>query len=131
MRHIILAVPVLFLALNQTPDLTGEWALEFTTPRGPASYTMYLTQEGPRLRGHLSSEYGEREVRGSVNGDDVKVSWSEMENGKELDITLTGKIKGDAITGTVRLGTVGEGPFRADRTGAEERGMLAQEFSHE
>ena len=117
MRHIILAVPVLFLALNQTPDLTGEWALEFSTPRGPSSYTMYLNQEGPRLTGHLSSEYGEREVRGSVNGDDFKVSWTDVDGGKQIDITLTGKIKGDAITGTVRLGNAGEGPFRAERTG--------------
>ena len=98
-------------------NLTGEWALEFSTPRGPASYTMYLTQEGPRLTGHLSSEYGERDLRGSVNGDDFKVSWTDVDAGKPIDVTLTGKIKGDAITGTARLGSAGEGPFRAERTG--------------
>jgi hypothetical protein len=105
------------LSVSQQANLTGEWALELTTPRGPAAYTMYLTQEGPRLTGHLSSEYGERDLRGSVNGDDFKVSWSDVDGGKTIDITLTGKIKGDSISGTVRLGTAGEGPFRAERTG--------------
>src|SRR6266511_4557195 len=96
-------------------SLTGEWAMSFTTPRGGRSeYTLYLTQEGPRLTGHLTSEYGETPVKGSVNGDEVKLAWSIMENGKPLDISVTAKAKGGSITGTIRLGTVGEGPF-ADR----------------
>jgi hypothetical protein len=106
------------LAVSADTNLTGEWALQFTTPRGPTQYTLYLTQEGPRLTGHLSSEFGEQPVRGSVNGDEVKISWSEMEGGKPLEITLTGTAKGETITGMARLGTVGEGPFRADRTGS-------------
>src|SRR5438876_8359651 len=99
--------------------LTGEWAMEFTTPRGGrAEYTLYLTQEGPRLTGHLTSEYGETPVKGSVNGEDVKLAWSVMEGGKALDISVTAKAKGDSITGTIRLGTIGEGPFAAERTGS-------------
>src|SRR5437763_15445634 len=92
--------------------LTGEWAMSFTTPRGDrGEYTLYLTQEGPRLTGHLTSEYGETPVKGSVNGDDVKLAWSVMENGKPLDISVTAKVKGESMTGTIRLGTVGEGTF--------------------
>lgn len=106
------------VALALQPTLTGEWELQLTTPRGPLEYTLYLTQEGPRLSGHLSSQFGEQQVKGTINGEDVKLSWSEVDSGKTLDITLTGTVKGDTITGTARLGTVGEGPFRADRTGS-------------
>lgn len=105
------------LAAVQT-DLTGEWALQLTTPRGPVSYTLYLTQEGPRLSGHISSEFGEPAVKGTVNGDQVRLTWSDVDGGKSIEITLTGTAKGDTISGTARLGTVGEGPFRADRTGS-------------
>ena len=115
MIALLLAWLSLSTASAQT-NLTGEWALTFTAPRGPVQYTLYLTHEGPRLNGHITSEYGELQVRGTVNGDQVKISWSEVENGKTLDITLTGTVKGDAITGTARLGTAGEGPFRAERT---------------
>jgi hypothetical protein len=98
--------------------LTGEWAMSFTTPRGGRSeYTLYMTQEGPRLTGHLTSEYGETPVKGSVNGDEVKLAWSIMENGKPLDISVIATVKGDSLNGTIKLGTVGEGVFTAERTG--------------
>src|SRR4051812_2905486 len=117
-RRVLLATCLLCLGapLLAQASLTGEWAIAFTTPRGHAEYTMYLTQEGPRLTGHLTSEYGETPVKGSVNGDEVKLAWSIREGGKPLDITVSGTSKGDAINGTVRLGTVGEGPFTAERT---------------
>ena len=105
-------------AVGAQATLTGEWAMEFTTPRGGRSeYTLYMTQEGPRLTGHLTSEYGETPVKGSVNGDEVKLAWSIIENGKPLDISVTATVKGDAIRGTIKLGTVGEGVFSAERTG--------------
>jgi hypothetical protein len=114
----VLAPLVLVFTAPQA-SLTGEWALEFTTPRGHAEYVMYLTHEGPRLNGHLTSEYGEVMLKGTVNGDEVKIAWEESEGGKTMMISLTGTVKGDAITGTAKLGSVGEGPFRAERTGEE------------
>ena len=109
----------LAVAASAQATLTGEWAMSFTTPRGRSEYTLYLTQEGPRLTGHLTSEYGETPVKGTVNGEDVKLAWSIMENGKQLDISVTATAKGDAINGTIKLGTVGEGPFAAERTGSQ------------
>jgi hypothetical protein len=107
-------------AVAAQASLTGEWAMSFTTPRGGRSeYTLYMTQEGPRLTGHLTSEYGETPVKGSVNGDEVKLAWSIIENGKPMDISVTATAKGDAINGTIKLGTVGEGVFSAERTGGQ------------
>ena len=107
-------------AVAAEANLTGEWAMAFTTPRGGRSeYTLYMTQEGPRLTGHLTSEYGETPVKGSVNGDEVKLAWSIMENGKPLDISVTATAKGDTIDGTIKLGAVGEGVFTAERTGSQ------------
>ena len=108
---------VLAAGVAAQATLTGEWAMSFTTPRGGRSeYTLYMTQEGPRLTGHLTSEYGETPVKGSVNGDEVKLAWSIMENGKPLDISVTATVKGDSLNGTIKLGTVGEGVFTAERT---------------
>ena len=92
--------------------------MEFTTPRGHAEYTLYLTQEGPRLTGHLTSEYGETPVKGTIDGDAVKLAWSISEGGKSLDLTVTATAKADSMSGTIRLGSVGEGPFTAERTGS-------------
>ena len=113
---VISAVLFTTLPAAQT-NLTGEWAMEFTTPRGHAEYTLYLTQEGPRLTGHLTSEYGETPVKGTIDGDAVKLAWSISEGGKSLDLTVTATAKADSMSGTIRLGSVGEGPFTAERTG--------------
>jgi hypothetical protein len=118
--RVALFASVLAVSAAAQASLTGEWAMSFTTPRGGRSeYTLYLTQEGPRLTGHLTSEYGETPVKGTVNGDEVKLAWSIMENGKPLDISVTATAKGDAINGTIKLGTVGEGAFAAERTGSQ------------
>jgi hypothetical protein len=47
----------------------------------------------------------------------VKVVWSVPEDGKMLEITMTGKLDGNVINGTAKLGDVGEGPLTARRTG--------------
>ena len=94
----------------------GEWQMSFVSPNGPQELTMYLTQEGPRLSGHISSEFGEYIVRGSLDGDDIKFSWSVYEQGKEVLFAVTGKLDGESITGSIKLGNVGTGPFRAERT---------------
>lgn len=96
--------------------VTGEWALEVTTPNGHVEYTLYLNQEGPRVTGHLTSEYGETQVRVTLNGDAITLSWSQAEGGKTIDIALSGTVKGDSMSGTAKLGTVGQGPFQAERT---------------
>jgi hypothetical protein len=97
-------------------DVTGEWDAMYQTPLGPQELKIYLTQEGPRINGHTTSEFGEFQVRGSINGDEVKLSWTEVDAGKTLQISVTGKIDGDKITGTAKLGDRGEGPFRAERS---------------
>jgi hypothetical protein len=97
-------------------DVTGEWEAMYQTPLGPQELKIYLTQEGPRISGHTTSEFGEFQIRGSISGDEVKLSWTEVDAGKTLQISVTGKVQGDAITGTAKLGDRGEGPFRAERT---------------
>jgi len=88
------------------------------SPLGPQELKIYLTQEGPRITGHTTSEFGEFQVRGSITGDDVKFSWTEVDGGKNIQIVVTGKIDGETITGRAQIGDRGEGAFKAERTGS-------------
>jgi len=114
----VLAVALLVVAPAAAQStLTGEWAIAFVSPNGGQDdYTLYLTQEGPRLSGHLTSQYGETPVKGTVNGDDVKLTWTTVENRKPIELSVTAKVKGESMTGTIRIGDVGQGPFSAERT---------------
>jgi hypothetical protein len=103
-------------AFAQT-DIGGEWAISFTTPQGPQEFTMYVVQEGPRLSGRLSNEYGEFPLKGTLDGSNFTITWSLPDGGRVLEITFAGKVEGDSMTGTAKLGTRGTGQLSGTRTG--------------
>jgi hypothetical protein len=112
---------LVFLLVSAAPlfaqaDVAGEWAVTFQTPGGPEEFTMFVAQNGARLTGRLTSDVGEFPLTGTVDGNHVKIVWSLPERGKLLEITFTGTIDGDSITGTAKLGDLGQGPMSAERT---------------
>ena len=113
----LIAAVVLFapLAFAQT-DVQGEWEISFETPVGPAEFTMYIMQTGPRLSGRLTSDRGEFPLRGTVDGSDVKITWSLPDGDKIVDVTFTVKVDGDSMKGIARLEKIGEGPLSGQRT---------------
>ena len=99
------------------PSAAGLWRVEFVTPLGQVGVNMTINQSGTRLTGQVTDEYGEWAIDGRISGDQVTVAWSVPEDGKMLEITMKGKLEGNVITGTAKLGDVGEGPLSARRTG--------------
>jgi hypothetical protein len=126
MRYILAAVVGLVVvsgsqpALAQQPPSTvsGTWRVDFVTPLGQNWIIMTINQSGTKLTGHATDEFGEYEIAGRVVDDQVTVVWSVAEDGKMLEITMKGKLESPTvITGTAKLGDVGEGPLSARRTG--------------
>src|SRR5215468_783977 len=114
---IAFALTLLLTPALAQADMSGEWAIEFNSPQGPQEFTMYVQQQGPRLSGRLTSEYGEFPLRGSIDGNAFTITWSMPDGGRELDITFTGKVEGDNMTGTAKLGNRGTGQLSGTRTG--------------
>lgn len=102
-------------ALAQT-DVTGEWDASYNTPLGPQELKIYLTQEGPRITGHTTSEFGESQVRGAINGQDLTFTFSSTDGGKAVEIRVTAKVDGERMRGTAKIGDRAEGAFTAERT---------------
>lgn len=95
----------------------GQWRVEFATPLGQRGVNMTIEQAGEKLTGHVVDEYGEYELKGRFAGKRIIVVWSVPENGTMLEITMRGTLDGNVITGTAKLGDVGEGALSARRTG--------------
>ena len=105
-------------AQQQQRSVAGTWRVDFVTPLGQNWIIMTINQSGTRLTGHATDEFGEYEISGRVVDDQVTVVWSVAEDGKMLEITMKGKLEtATLITGTAKLGDVGEGPLSARRTG--------------
>jgi hypothetical protein len=108
------AIPATMLAQQ---NAAGLWRVEFVTPQGQVGVNMTINQSGTKLTGRVTDEYGEWPIEGRLTGGEVTVVWSVPEDGKMMEITMKGKLEGNLITGTARLGDVGEGPLSARRTG--------------
>jgi phosphate-selective porin len=98
-----------------TPD--GVWRVQFATPHGQRVVTMTMNVSGRTITGHVTDEYGEYPVDGRFAEGEVTASWSVPEQGKLLEITMKGRLEGDVINGTAKLGDAGEGALVARRTG--------------
>jgi hypothetical protein len=115
---------VALLALSAIPgtllaqqSAAGLWRVEFVTPQGQVGVNMTINQSGTKLTGRVTDEYGEWPIEGKLTEGQVTVVWSVPEDGKMMEITMKGKLEGNLITGTAKLGDVGEGPLSARRTG--------------
>jgi len=110
---LLLAVPV----LAQQKSVEGIWRVEFVSPQGQVALNMTINQTGSKLTGRVTDEYGEWPIDGRITDSEVTVVWTVPEDGKLLDITMKGTLKDNVITGTAKLGDIGEGPLTARRTG--------------
>jgi hypothetical protein len=110
-------VLMLFLAATMAApaDVAGNWRVEFVVPSGEMAVNMTINQNGTKLNGRVVNEDGEFPLEGSINGDQVTVTWIVPEQGAQMPITMKGTVEGEYITGTARLGNVGEGSLSARR----------------
>ncbi len=97
------------------PSAAGEWKVNFVVPTGTRFVNMFINQEKTRLTGTVVSEDGEFPLSGRIEGDQVTVAWEVPEDGKMMEIVMKGKLTGNVISGTAKLGNVGEGSLTARR----------------
>src|SRR5206468_12121739 len=100
----VLACLLAAVSLAAQTDVTGEWEASYATPLGPQELKIYLTQEGPRISGHTTSEYGESQVRGTIDGQEIQFSFSSTDGGRAIDIRVTAKVEGERMRGTAKIG---------------------------
>jgi len=116
---------VLFVALLTAPafaqaNLTGDWDVTIQSPQGANTVKVTLKQDGDKVSGLFKSPMGELPFTGgTLTGDDLKFAFTVPVQGQPLEITLTGKVAGDTISGKAEFGGFGEGDWTAKRAAAE------------
>lgn len=102
------------LAIAQA-DLTGSWDVTIDSPQGPAAVEATLKQEGENVTGQIISPLGNVELKGTMVKDTLTVNYSIPLQGQTLDLTMTGKLDGDTMKGSVVIVGLGEVPWTAKR----------------
>jgi opacity protein-like surface antigen len=109
MRHHIaltLAAALLLLATAAfAADITGKWTSSFDTQVGVQNYTYTLKVAGTALTGTAESQFGKTEIQeGTVKGDEVSFIENLNYEGNALRVEYKGKISGDEIKFTRKVG---------------------------
>jgi enterochelin esterase-like enzyme len=104
-------------------DVTGTWKAEFETQRGLQKYTFTLKQDGATVTGKASVETADQKrdaefKDGKVDGDTVTFVEPLKIQDNEINITYTGKISGNEIKFTRKVGDFGSSEATAKRDGA-------------
>ncbi len=98
----------------QEIDVTGTWELKVESPRGTASPTMSLKQQGRKLSGTYKGRL-EGKVDGSVNEDHISFSVTLQFSDRKIVIEYTGSVDRNAMKGTVRFGDGSSGTWSGRR----------------
>ena len=114
------ALPARAADATAKADATGKWKAEFDTQVGVQKYTFDLKAEGEKLTGKASFERmdakGEADLQdGKVKADDISFVETLDFQGNKVPITYTGKVAGDEIKFTRKVGDFATEEFVAKR----------------
>jgi hypothetical protein len=93
----------------------GNWTIILSTPMGEKTGTAVFKTEGAVLTGTMTNEFGDTSVEsGEVDGDHL--FWkTKMTVPMPMTLEFDIDVAGDALTGTVKFGPLGEAPVRGSR----------------
>lgn len=112
-----LLMTVTTVALAQTSPAAGEWDVALNTPGGVRNFTVALKVDGEKLTGEIKQN--KTPLTGTAKGNDVQFTYTVKYMDNDLAITMTGKVTGDTMKGTVSFGGFAEDEWSAKRaTGA-------------
>src|SRR5882724_4145591 len=107
---------------SSAPTLQGDWEITIAAPTGPLPVTGVINQNGQTFSGTLKTTFGPAEIKsGKLDGNDFSLSLSVAGEGRPFPATLTGKLDGDKLKGTV---TSPQGTF--DVTGERKASAAAK-----
>jgi len=103
---LVLAVCVVGMALSAfAAGVAGQWTATFSTQMGDQHYTYTFKVDGEKLTGTAKNDMGSTEIaNGTIKGDDISFVENLDFNGNQIAITYTGKISGDEIKFTRKVG---------------------------
>jgi enterochelin esterase-like enzyme len=126
-RITLLALALCSFSALAAADVTGTWKAEFETQRGLQKYTFTLQQDGASVAGKATvereGEKREAELKeGKVEGDTITLVEPLKIQDNEVAISYTGKISGNEIKFTRKVGDFGS----SEATAKREAGNPAQ-----
>ena len=103
---LVIAFCAVSMALSAwAADVAGQWTATFNTQIGEQHYTYTFKVDGEKLTGTAKNDMGSTEIaNGTIKDDDISFVENIDFNGNQIAITYTGKVAGDEIKFTRKVG---------------------------
>jgi hypothetical protein len=98
--------------------IEGDWDFVIHSPQGTHNVRASFTRDGDKLKGFFTGPSGQLQLAGTMQGSDLKFSFTIKYEGNDLLITMGGKLDGDAIKGDADFGGMAQGDWSAKRAAA-------------
>lgn len=113
------AQPPISSPASPAGDLTGQWTLRVQYAASASTHTLHLTQKGNDLGGFHQGDFMTREITGTIDGADVRIrSAFGEQHGDAINLTFTGKLAGDQMSGSLDMGEYLGATWTASRRAA-------------
>ncbi len=107
---------LLAVALSaQEVNVTGDWEMTITSPRGERTRDIHFEQEGEKLTVTMQGRDGEVTAEGTVKGNEIEWTITRSTPRGEVTMTYTGTIEGDTMSGEVQMGDFGSSEWKAKK----------------
>jgi L-seryl-tRNA(Ser) seleniumtransferase len=100
-------------------DISGTWDVAVDYEVGSARHKLFLAADGNQVTGFHEGRFYQGDLKGQVDGDQVKLRSSLPADGNTLSYTFTGSVSGETMSGDVGLGEYGRAHWRASRHSAK------------
>jgi hypothetical protein len=124
---VLIAVLLGASAGAQAPDVTGKWDLTVNGPQGTIPGTMAISRAGDKLVATISSQQGEVASDVELKGREITIYFSIQGQNGSVDVTMTGTVNGNEMSGNMDLGGRGSATWTATRTSAPPAQPTPQE----
>jgi hypothetical protein len=94
--------------MAQAKTIAGEWDAAMNTPGGVRNFKIVFKVEGEKVTGTVKRATGDVALVGTIKGNDLQFSYVVRYNDNDLTLSMTGKVDGDSIAGTVAFGESGQ-----------------------
>jgi D-glucosaminate-6-phosphate ammonia-lyase len=98
-------------------NIAGRWDVDVEFFSSTGKHVFYIDQEDNWLQGSHKGEFTVRDMRGTIEGTEVKLRSVDRHPADAITFIFTGQFSGDSITGSVYMGEYRTAKFVAKRNG--------------
>ena len=122
MKKFLLSLALLAFAAvpsARAQSAAGTWDATMNTPGGVRAFQVIIQVKGDSLSGTVKRSAGDVPLAGTVKGQDVTFWYTIDYGGNALTLTVSAKLQGDEMKGTIDMGGNASDSFAAKRAAAK------------